>query len=423
MTPPLFLTVLLSLCSLVHADSQAKIIENALPSIIGIYAEAAEPTLDSPSHIGAGVIISKEGHAITNAHVIKDSRNIIVQLNDGQKHFAQVVGADIQSDLALLKIESKNKFKPIQIGNNTSVQIGSQVMAIGNPFGLSQSVTSGIVSGLHRSDTSLRIQDFIQIDAPINPGNSGGALLNERGELVGINTSIINVNKNEKSRPVNIGIGFAIPIDIAMPIINQIQKNGHVQPAWLGVVTQNIDHNISQVLGVQSDRGVIVTAVIENSPAANANIQPLDIILSVNGVKINDFEHLRSIIIAHGPDYDTQIHLIRKKQEQTLSLKTAAQKTMNQKEKINDAFQGIHVVNHQELELGQKKVSGLRVMFIDEKTPAALSGLMPNDIITHINETSLESINQFSHLYNNLPKENILTVQRGSRKMYVALNN
>ena len=407
----------------VWAENPEDIIQKSLQSVIGIYSESQDASPSSSGRIGAGVIISKEGHAITNAHVITQSRQIVVQLNDGQKLYADVIGADEQSDLALLKINTNQVLTPMPIGKSDSIHIGSQVIAIGNPFGLSQSVTQGIVSSLHRSDTSSRIQDFIQIDAPINPGNSGGALLNSNGQLVGINTSIISVPKSDdKSVAHNIGIGFAIPMDIAIPIVKQLQKNGRLQPAMLGIVSQNVDHNLAQALNFDQDYGVLVTDTVPQSPAAKADIKPLDIIMSINGVKIFDYEHLRSIIAAHGPDFNITLKLMRNKKIHTLSLKTTAP-ISNKKNEHTNAFKGIHVVNHEALELGQSKVTGLRVVFIEDQTKAALSGLLPNDIITHINNQPLTSIDSFSQMFTKLPKNNILTCLRGNRLMYFALNN
>ena len=232
------------------------------------------------SSLGSGVIIDgKRGFILTNAHVIEKTGTIKIVLNDEREFEAQLVGADPDSDLAVLRIESKTPLPAIEMGNSDDLMIGETVIAIGNPFGFSHTVTTGVISALNRSiRTDDRVfQDFIQTDASINPGNSGGPLLDINGDLIGINTAIY-----AKAQ----GIGFAIPINKARRIISDLIRHGEVIPAWIGIVVQDIDNKLAKYLKIPGSKGVIVKEVEKNSPAIEAGIREGDIVLSVGNKKI-----------------------------------------------------------------------------------------------------------------------------------------
>ena len=406
------------------ATDQSQVVQTTLPSVVGIFIEKANisPVESSTGGLGAGVVLSQDGYIVTNAHVIKDAQTIVVQASNGSKYYARTIGGDEQTDIALIKIDSPDKFQPIKLGISSNVKIGSQVIAIGSPFGLQQTVTSGIVSSLHRSDLSLRIQDYIQIDAPINPGNSGGALINNQGELIGINTSILTTDRSGKQGSAhNIGIGFALPIDIVMPVAAQLKSHGHVKPGWLGLVNQDLDKNMAKALHTDVEKGVVVNEVQPGSPAALAGLKPLDIITHVDKIAISDFEHFRSIIVVQGPKKMLNLHIIRNGHEQIAHIVTGSpDKSMAEKQTLN-AFAGIHVVNHNELNLNGVSTVGLRIIYIDAQSQGALSGLMPNDIILTINGAPTEEISQFKNVLKKLKDVNLVRVLRGERKFYFAL--
>ena len=401
-------------------------VQDVLPSVVGLYIEGQPSLSDEPrGSLGAGVIVNSNGLFVTNAHVVKGARSIVVQTNGGSKFFGKMIGIDEQTDLALVKIQSNQTFQPIKIGQSSELRIGTEVIAVGNPFGLQQTVTSGIVSSLHRSDLSSRIQDYIQIDASINPGNSGGALVNENGELIGINTSILSTERTPGKSPHNIGIGFALPIDIVIPVIHQLQKYGHVKPGWLGASTQDLDESMASALQSSTTKGVVVTETMPNSPASTAGLEPLDIVTHINNVEIADREHFRSIIVVHGPDKQINLRIISHGEKKSIKVTTGSVNDYNKKASSVDksVFDGIHVVNHNELNLKGTTTMGLRVIYIDADSPGTLSGLIPNDIILSINGKKINQISEFPKISDNLKAHNILHVLRGEQSFYVALGN
>lgn len=417
--------IILTLITNIYASNdQSHVVQTTLPSVVGLFIESADvsPHEASAGSLGAGVIIGQDGHIITNAHVVKNAKTIVVQLSNGSKHYARLIGADSQTDIALVKIDSTDIFKPIKVGISSNVKIGSQVIAIGSPFGLQQTVTSGIVSSLHRSDFTLRIQDYIQIDAPINPGNSGGALINNKGELIGINTSILTTDRSDRQTSAhNIGIGFALPIDIVIPVIAQLKSHGHVKPGWLGLVNQDLDKNMAKALKADVDKGVVVNEVQPGSPAALAGLKPLDIVTHVDKIAISDFEHFRSIIVVQGPKKMLDLHIIRSGHEQIIHVVTGSPDKAIDNTRSSNAFSGIHVVNHNELNLNGVTTVGLRIIYIDAQSQGALSGLIPNDIVLSINDKPTKEISHFNDVLKNLKDVNIVKVLRGERKFYFAL--
>ena len=268
------------------------------------------------SSLGSGVIVSPEGIILTNHHVISDADGIDIGLSDGRKYKAKIIGSDPETDIAVLKIDAKQLLNPITLGNVNSVHVGDVVLAIGNPFGVGETVTSGIVSAMGRDHVGINtFENFIQTDAAINPGNSGGALIDTRGNLIGINTAIYSNNGG------SMGIGFAIPINLAKQVMESILKTGGVTRGWIGVEPQNLSPDLAKSIGLpQNTRGVIISGVLEGGPADRGGIKPGDVITTMNTKSIVDVKDLLNQVAAIQPGQTVSLIIIRKFKEQDLKL-------------------------------------------------------------------------------------------------------
>ena len=256
--------------------------------------------------LGSGVIVSPAGYILTNNHVIEEADQIEVILNDGRKSAAQVIGTDPETDLAILKVDLKD-LPVITLGDSDSLAIGDQVLAIGNPFGVGQTVTSGIVSALGRTQLGINtFENFIQTDAAINPGNSGGALVDISGRLMGINTAIYSRSGG------SMGIGFAIPTSTARSVLEAIVRDGQVTRGWIGVEPQDLTAELAESFGLKEGSGVIITGVLQNGPAAIAGIKPGDVITAVAGRKVSNVAQLLSAVAALTPGEPAQLDIARK---------------------------------------------------------------------------------------------------------------
>lgn len=276
------------------------------------------PEEEPSSSLGSGVIVSPEGYILTNHHVISDADEIDVALSDGRKVKAQVIGSDPETDIAVLKIEVKQLPTPITLGKVESVHVGDVVLAIGNPFGVGQTVTSGIVSALGRDHVGINtFENFIQTDAAINPGNSGGALIDTRGNLIGINTAIYSNNGG------SMGIGFAIPINLAKQVMESILSNGSVTRGWIGVEPQNLSKELLESLGLPSStQGVLLSGVLEGGPAAKGGVKPGDVLITVNGNPTKDVRQLLNQIAQIAPGNEAKLKILRKDKELELTVQT-----------------------------------------------------------------------------------------------------
>ena len=255
--------------------------------------------------LGSGVIISADGYILTNNHVVEGADDIEVVLNDSRRTRAKVIGTDPESDLAILKV-TLERLPAITLGNSDQLQVGDQVLAIGNPFGVGQTVTSGIVSALGRNQLGINtFENFIQTDAAINPGNSGGALVDVNGNLMGINTAIYSRSGG------NMGIGFAIPISTAKLVLESIVKDGVVTRGWIGVEPAELSPELMETFGVKARRGVLITGVLQNGPAARSGIRPGDVIVEVGGRQITAVSELLSSVAALKPGTATKFRLQR----------------------------------------------------------------------------------------------------------------
>jgi len=286
------------------------------------------PEEEPSSSLGSGVLVSPEGIILTNHHVISGADDIDIALADGRKFKAKMIGSDPETDIAVLKIEAKELPTPITFGKIDSVHVGDVVLAIGNPFGVGQTVTSGIVSAMGRDHVGINtFENFIQTDAAINPGNSGGALIDTRGNLIGINTAIYSNNGG------SMGIGFAIPVNLAKQVMESILKNGSVTRGWIGVEPQNLSKELAESLGLPANTvGVLLSGVLEAGPAARGGVKPGDVLTAVNGDKTKDVRQLLNQIAQIGPGNEANLRILRKDKELELKIQTGKRpkpKTLN----------------------------------------------------------------------------------------------
>lgn len=316
--------------------SYADAVKAAAPAIVNIYAtkmitERRSRIFDDPffrhffgdqeretrqrsePSLGSGVILSEQGYVLTNNHVIANAEEIAVALPDGRTTNAILFGADPESDLAVLKIELED-LPTITLGRSDNLQVGDVVLAIGNPFGVGQTVTSGIVSGLGRNSLGINtFENFIQTDAAINPGNSGGALINANGELIGINTAIFSQSGGSQ------GIGFAIPVNLAKDVLTQLIENGRVIRGWLGIKIQDINPRLAKAFEMESAEGVVISNIVVNGPADKAGLDRGDVITHIDGKKVRDFRETLDQISMHKPGKEVPITIIREGKQMEVS--------------------------------------------------------------------------------------------------------
>ena len=278
-----------------------------------MFKEFGTPQERQSSALGSGFIIDEKGIVVTNNHVIEGAEDIVVQVNGGKKFNAKVMGADPLSDIAILKIDSNKKFLPIKFGDSDKARIGDWVIAIGNPFGLGGTVTSGIISARNRSIGLSRYEDYIQTDASINSGNSGGPLFDMSGDVIGINTAILG-------RSGNVGIGFSIPSNSAKIVIDQLIKFGETKRGWLGVRIQDVTKEIAEVEKLDEPRGALVASVAPNSPSEKAGVKSGDIILEFNGERINQMKELPIIVARTEVGKKVKVKIWRNKKEITKTI-------------------------------------------------------------------------------------------------------
>lgn len=375
-----------------------------------------EPRLSA----GSGVIVdAAKGYVLTNNHVVKDGIEIAVTLTDRRQYQAQVIGVDPATDIALLQIEADN-LSALPLGNSDELLVGDYVVAVGNPFGLGQTVTAGIVSALGRSGINPEgYEDFIQTDASINPGNSGGALVTLTGELIGINTAIIAPAGG------NVGIGFAVPINMARAVMDQLVEFGEVRRGRLGVVVQDLTPDLAKALQIEREQGAIVAQVEPNSPADEAGLKVGDVIISVNGISVDSSGDLRNRIGLIQPGRTLEITALREGKEIELS---ATIRTTPPPERPAAAPSGAGFLEGAELaELGPGmpgygEVKGVAVATVATGSPAARAGLQTGDVILGVNNRPVETV---AELMTALPKPGsgpvALTIYRSGRSLFLVI--
>ncbi len=370
--------------------------------------------------LGSGFIIDKEGHIITNNHVIESASEIRVRLSTEKEYEAEVIGRDSKTDLALIKIKSRNNLPIVQLGDSNRLDIGEWVMAIGNPFGLSQTVTVGIVSAKGRVIGSGPYDDFIQTDASINPGNSGGPLFNMNGEVVGINTAIVASGQ---------GIGFAIPINVAKEVIPQLQKKGKVTRGGIGVYVQKMTPDLAKSFGLEENKGALVADVIPGSAAEAGGIRRGDVIVKFNGKDIDEMNELPRMVAATPVGREVEVVVLRDGKKIPLKLKVGELKDEQSTREAAEKSKPEMGMTVQDLtpeiarQLGVKDASGVVVTGVESGSPADEGGIQRGDVITEINGQAVRKLADYQAAMNKIKKGEVsrLLVKRGERSLYLTL--
>jgi serine protease Do len=434
-------------------DAMAEIAKVAMPAVVNIATvkteKAAEgprnPLLDDPffrrffgdrfrhpdtprerksSSLGSGVIVSPDGYILTNNHVIRNADKIQVLLSDKRQFTGKIIGSDPKTDLSVIKIDADN-LSYLNLGDSDNLKIGELVLAIGNPYGLNQTITMGIVSAVGRANVGIAdYEDFIQTDAAINPGNSGGALVNVRGELVGVNTAIFSTSGGYQ------GIGFAIPSNMAEAVLDSLITKGKVIRGWLGVSIQGITPELAQQFGLKKDYGTLVADVIENSPAEKGGFMRGDVIIELDGKEVDEPYNMRNMVASTNPGEDVTFKVIRNGRVVSLQvtigeLPSEVQKTPTE---FQNALNGISVQNlnpdiYRQLNLPEK-IRGVVVTDIESDSSAA-SALVPGDVILEINRKAISSLEDYESIVSSIKPEQdvLLLVYRRGSTIFVTISD
>ena len=444
----IFLTIIFSLSSLTQSyskpipESIADLAEKLMPSVVNIststtvvtksnplpfqfppgspfgdmFKEFGDPQERQSAALGSGFIIDEKGIVITNNHVIQDADDIIVRVNGDQEFKAKVLGADPLMDIAVLQLETNEKFIPVAFGDSDKARIGDWVIAIGNPFGLGGTVTAGIISARNRSIGLSRYEDFIQTDASINSGNSGGPLFDMEGNVIGINTAILGRNGS-------IGIGFSIPSNSAQIVIDQLIEFGETKRGWLGVRIQDVTKEIAEVEKLDKPRGALVASVAENSPSEKAGIKAGDIILEFNGERINQMKELPAIVARTQVGKNVEVKIWRDKQEIIKNvllgrLETSEdfkvsekQKTIDPTDQIEDLKITVRSLNKDDIKNRNlpNQTTGLVITSIQNNSPLAGS-IEVNSIIVEAQKERIKSIDDLKQITKQVLNSNQKTI-------------
>ncbi len=397
-----------------------------------MFKDFERPTERKASSLGSGFIIKEDGTVITNNHVIADAEDILIRAGD-KEYNAEVIGADPYMDLAVLKIKTKDKFKPISFGDSNKARVGDWVVAIGNPFGLGGTVTSGIISARNRQIGLTRYEDFIQTDASINQGNSGGPLFNLKGEVIGVNTAIIAPGQSG-----SIGIGFAIPANAASNVIDQLIKFGETKRGWLGVRIQEVTKEIADVEKLKKPEGALVASVGQNSPAEKAGIKAGDIILEFDGKKINTMKKLPNVVAGTEVGKSVELKIWRNKKliskrltlgrlETSEEFEETKPKIVKKDVDIQSLKIAVRDLNDEDIKKRNlnKKTKGVVITEISNRSPLA-NLLNVNDIIIEVQKTSVKNSSDLNKIVNSIFKKGektlLLTIiNNNNRRRYLGV--
>lgn len=420
----------------IHLPSLSPMLEKTMQATVNVAIQGVLPedavsnkkSFGKKSHkfqaLGSGVIVDPEkGYIITNAHVVQDAKSIVITLNDGSRTNAKLIGADTESDLAVLRIKTKNlPFLPI--GNSDKLHVGDFVVAVGNPFGLnsfgnSQTATFGIISALQRNDLNIEgIENFIQTDAAINPGNSGGALLNMRGELIGISTAILSLNSG------SIGIGFAIPVNQVMDVMHQIIQYGSIHRGLVGVFVQPLTPELSQAFNLPMGmKGGLIAQVNAGSPAEKAGLHAGDLITNINHTTITDASQVRNMISLLRVDSTVEITVIREGKTMTLkAIVMDAQKHEQQLQSSNPFLYGLALRDFSQESPLHGRIAGVQVVGVSESSAGWRAGLRAGDVIVDANHEPVKNLNDLEAIANKNNKHELLVhVLRGPAALFLII--
>lgn len=446
-----FLLSLLSATATVQArgvpDSFAGVARTAKPAVVNIsttrlvrsqgtgdpaedffrqfFGEGLPQRLQKQQSLGSGFIISEDGYIVTNAHVVQQANEISVKLSSGEEYSAKVVGTDPKTDVALIKIQPKGSAPVVKFGDSEVLEVGDWVVAIGNPFGLAETVTAGIVSAKGRAIGAGPYDDFIQTDASINPGNSGGPLLNTQGEVIGINSAIFSRSGG------SVGIGFAIPINLARRIIDEIRTHGKVVRAWLGVNIQEVTPALAQSFGLERAGGALVVGVEPSGPAARAGLERGDIILAVDGIEVKEGHQLVVMVQKAGIGNTAELTVLRDGNRLSLDVKVEAQRQSApdspraKAERDSTEDWGLSLTDLTPALARQYRVPrgtrGAFVRSLEEGGPAAAAGLEVGDVIMQVDRRRVASARACLQLLNAAGERALLLIQRQQTTGYAML--
>ena len=406
--------------------------EHAKPSVVNLFPipgagrprDSGADRSPNTSGSGSGLIVDSEGYVVTNNHVVGDATEVEVRLSDKTKLIAQVIGKDPDTDLAVLKVTADKPLPSARFGDSSTVRVGQWVLAVGNPFGLDRTVTLGVVSGIGRENINLsRYENFIQTDASINPGNSGGPLFNLRGEVIGINTAIINFAQ---------GIGFAIPSNMVKQVIQQLTSRGKVVRGWLGVGIQPLTPELAKKFGVNEGEGVLVNEVFEKDPAAEAGIKPGDIILTIDGNVVDSPNKLSRLIGVLPPGATAKIEVVRDLKHLVLAVPLSERRDSAVVASLPQARTEVKLgLDLQDLTAGLaekfklRETRGVLITRVDAGSLAHAEGLREGDLIKEVNRADVASVGEFTAAISKVRRGDtvLLRVLRENRAFYVVLKS
>jgi Do/DeqQ family serine protease len=376
---------------------------------------------------GSGFIISKDGYILTNNHVVDGADTITVILTDKQELKAKLIGTDPRTDIALIKINDGKDLPTVALGDSDALEVGEWVIAIGNPFGLSQTVTVGVVSAKGRDRVGINdYENFIQTDAAINPGNSGGPLLNIHGEVVGINSALYTKSGGY------MGIGFAIPINMVKAIEPQLKSHGKVIRGWIGVAIQDVDENLAKSFNLKKPEGILVSEVESGSPAEKAGLKQGDVIISFNGRKLEDVNDLRNTVALTAPNAKVDLQIIRNGRSRDVDI-TIGEQPANFGQPTMESENGSplkqfglafsNLTPDLEQQLGYKHDQGVIINQVEPGSPAAMSGLKPGLLVEEVNKQRVHNLKELDKVLkkSSTPNRILLRVRNGDFSQYVVL--
>jgi serine protease Do len=369
--------------------------------------------------VGSGVIVDARGLVLTNNHVIERADEIELTLADGRNFKGMVIGRDPKTDLAMVKVDADQDLPVVVLGDSDEVKVGHWAVAIGNPFGLGQSLTVGVISGVGRGELGLStFEDYIQTDASINPGNSGGPLVNIRGEVIGINTAI---------NPIGRGIGFAIPINMAKEVMQQLLENGRVVRGYLGVVIQTMSPELAGKFDVAENGGVLVGDILRGSPAEQAGLKRGDVILDYAGRPVHKMQELQRLVASTPPGTPVRVKVLRDRQEQLIALEISELKDAEPRPEPAGSRFGLTLdVLSKDLarQFNLKSEEGVVITSVESGSPAARDGLRKGDVILEVERATVSNLDAFKNVVSNLdPSDDVLLlILREDRSFYTILH-
>ena len=407
----------------------APMVDDPFSELFSPFRDFKMPKKWKEQSLGSGVIVSSDGYIITNYHVVEQADEIRVTLFDKRSFKAKVIGADNKTDVAVVKIDADN-LNAVQWADSDKLQVGEFVLAIGNPYGLSHTITMGIISAVGRANVGIAdYEDFIQTDAAINPGNSGGPLVNTKGEVLGINTAIFSKSGGYQ------GIGFAVPSNMARLVMNQLIQKGKVTRGWLGVTIQEITPELSQKFGLKTAKGALIGDVAKGSPAEKAGLRRGDIIVEFNGKKVDDVGNLRNMVAQSKVGAQIPLTIIRSGKEYAINITTTelpkeASETSPGNVLEEDAFEGLTGLNVIELtseisrQLGlTRDEKGVVVVRVDPGSSVEDAGLRKGDVIQEIDRKKVARLEDYTRIAANVRSGDtvLMFINRGGRKFYVTV--